>query len=159
MSYQNINQYNFLKFYLLPVREISDISLASDEKDFDEEVVFSPLLIGENDLFGAWHQFGADGVELRQRRGFQPALAHIAEHLVEITVDDLFRRVTLQSDFDAVIVIGAERAAEGAFNGHRQHLIIDALKFGKHFRVACELAQVLHAVAVMTFFVFQRVTT
>ena len=49
MAYQNINQYNFLKFYLSPVREISDISLASDEKDFDQEVVFSPLLIGEND--------------------------------------------------------------------------------------------------------------
>lgn len=49
MSYQNINQYVFKKIYLTPVREISDISIASDERDFDEEVIFSPLLIGEND--------------------------------------------------------------------------------------------------------------
>ena len=49
MAYQNINQYNFRKLLLSPVREISDISLASDERDFNEEVIFSPLLIGEND--------------------------------------------------------------------------------------------------------------
>jgi hypothetical protein len=49
MAYQNINQYNYLKWGLVPVREISDISLASDEKNYDQEVVFSPLLIGEND--------------------------------------------------------------------------------------------------------------
>jgi hypothetical protein len=49
MAYQNINQYVFSKFGLAPVREISDISLSSDERDYDEEVVFSPLLIGEND--------------------------------------------------------------------------------------------------------------
>lgn len=49
MSYQNINQYNFRKLGLLPVREISDICLASDERDYDQEVVFSPLLIGEDD--------------------------------------------------------------------------------------------------------------
>jgi hypothetical protein len=49
MSYQNINQYNFKRWYLVPVNEISDICLASDEKDYDQEVIFSPLLIGEND--------------------------------------------------------------------------------------------------------------
>lgn len=49
MSYQNINQYNFRRWYLLPVNEISDICLANDERDYDQEVVFSPLLIGEND--------------------------------------------------------------------------------------------------------------
>ena len=49
MSYQNINQYNFRRWYLLPVKEITDICLASDEKDYDQEVIFSPLLIGEND--------------------------------------------------------------------------------------------------------------
>ena len=49
MSYQNINQYNFRRFYLSPVREITDISLASDEKSYDEEVVFSHFLIAEND--------------------------------------------------------------------------------------------------------------
>jgi hypothetical protein len=49
MSYQNINQYNFRRLGLIPVNEITDISLASDEKDYDQEVIFSPLLIGEND--------------------------------------------------------------------------------------------------------------
>ena len=49
MSYQNINQYNFRKWRLLPFNEITDISLASDERDYDQEVVFSPLLIGEDD--------------------------------------------------------------------------------------------------------------
>ena len=49
MSYQNINQYVFRRLYLKPVREITDISLASDEKDYDQEVIFSPLLIGEDD--------------------------------------------------------------------------------------------------------------
>lgn len=49
MRYQNINQYNFKKWSLKPVREVTDLSLASDNNDYDEEVVFSPLLIGEND--------------------------------------------------------------------------------------------------------------
>ena len=47
MSYQNINQYNFNRFYLKPLNEITDLSLASDEKDYDQEVIFSPLLIGD----------------------------------------------------------------------------------------------------------------
>jgi len=49
MAYQNINQYNFRRFGLKPVNEITDICLASDEKDYDQEVIFSPLLIGEED--------------------------------------------------------------------------------------------------------------
>ena len=49
MAYQNINQYNFNKLGLKPFRQISDISLTSDEKDYDEEVIFSPDLIGEFD--------------------------------------------------------------------------------------------------------------
>jgi len=49
MSYQNINQYNFSRIGLIPFNEITDICLANDEKDYDQEVVFSPLLIGEND--------------------------------------------------------------------------------------------------------------
>ena len=49
MAYQNINQYNFRRWGLLPVNEITDICLASDEKSYDQEVVFSPLLIGEDD--------------------------------------------------------------------------------------------------------------
>ena len=49
MAYQNINQYNFRRWGLLPVNEITDICLASDEKDYDQEVIFSPFLIGEDD--------------------------------------------------------------------------------------------------------------
>jgi len=49
MSYQNINQYNYRRLGLIPLNEITDICLASDEKDYDQEVVFSPLLIGEDD--------------------------------------------------------------------------------------------------------------
>jgi hypothetical protein len=49
MSYQNINQYVFRRWLLKPLNEVSDISLASDEKDYDQEVIFSPLLIGEGD--------------------------------------------------------------------------------------------------------------
>ena len=46
MAYQNINQYVYNKWYLTPVREISDLSLASDERDYNEEVIFSPYVIG-----------------------------------------------------------------------------------------------------------------
>jgi len=49
MAYQNINQYNFRRFGLKPVNEITDICLASDEKDYDQESIFSPFLIGEFD--------------------------------------------------------------------------------------------------------------
>jgi hypothetical protein len=49
MSYQNINQYNFKKWYLLDRSEIQDFCLASDERDYKEEVVFSPYLIAQND--------------------------------------------------------------------------------------------------------------
>ncbi len=49
MAYQNINQYNFRRWGIKPVNEITDICLASDERDYDQEVVFSPLLIGELD--------------------------------------------------------------------------------------------------------------
>ena len=46
MAYQNINQYVYNKWYLSPVREVTDISLASDESQFNEEVVFSTDVIG-----------------------------------------------------------------------------------------------------------------
>ena len=49
MAYQNINQYNFRRWGLKPVNEITDLCLASDEKDYDQEVIFSPLLIAEDD--------------------------------------------------------------------------------------------------------------
>jgi hypothetical protein len=49
MAYQNINQYNFRRFGLIPLNEVTDICLASDEKEYDQEVIFSPLLIGEDD--------------------------------------------------------------------------------------------------------------
>ena len=47
MAYQNINQYNFRKWYLKPVNEITDLCLASDERNYNEEVIFSPYLIAE----------------------------------------------------------------------------------------------------------------
>jgi hypothetical protein len=49
MAYQNINQYNFKKIYLKPYESVTDISLASDERDYDNEVIYSPFLIAEND--------------------------------------------------------------------------------------------------------------
>ena len=49
MSYQNINQYNFKRWYFKPLNEITDICLASDEKNYDEEVIFSPYLIAQTD--------------------------------------------------------------------------------------------------------------
>ena len=49
MAQQNINQYNFNKWYIKPVRKIFDISLASDEVDYNQEVVFSTELIAQND--------------------------------------------------------------------------------------------------------------
>jgi hypothetical protein len=49
MSYQNINQYNFKKWFLTPIYDSYDISLASDEKDYNEEVIFSDAVIANND--------------------------------------------------------------------------------------------------------------
>ncbi len=49
MGQQNINQYNFPKWFVKPVRSIFDISLSSDERDYNEEVVFSTNLIAQND--------------------------------------------------------------------------------------------------------------
>jgi hypothetical protein len=49
MTYQNINQYNFKKYYLKLFNDITDLSLASDEKDYDEEVIFSTSVIANDD--------------------------------------------------------------------------------------------------------------
>lgn len=49
MAQQNINQYNFKKWYVKSVPKLYDISLASDERSFNEEVAISPYIIGEND--------------------------------------------------------------------------------------------------------------
>lgn len=49
MSYQNIFQYPYKKLYLKNVSEIMDICLSSDERDYDQEVVFSPYIIGYDD--------------------------------------------------------------------------------------------------------------
>jgi len=48
MAYQNINQYNYRRWGLIPLNEVTDFCLASDERDYNEDVVFSPLLIGED---------------------------------------------------------------------------------------------------------------
>ena len=49
MAQQNINQYVFKKFYLdSHFYNLNDISLASDELDFNQEVVFSPYLIAQS---------------------------------------------------------------------------------------------------------------
>jgi hypothetical protein len=49
MAYQNNNQYVYNKWYLKPIQEVSDLSLASDERQYNEEVIFSPFLIGNTD--------------------------------------------------------------------------------------------------------------
>jgi hypothetical protein len=45
MAYQNINQYNYPKLKLQVIYDGQDMSLASDEIDFNQEVIFSPYLI------------------------------------------------------------------------------------------------------------------
>jgi len=49
MSQQNIREYNFKKWFLKPTGQNIDITLASDERNYNEEVVFSPYLIAQND--------------------------------------------------------------------------------------------------------------
>jgi hypothetical protein len=49
MAYQNINQYNYKRWGLKFFNEITDFCLASDERDYNEDVIFSPYLIGEFD--------------------------------------------------------------------------------------------------------------
>ena len=49
MSQQNINQYNYKRWFITQHKPIFDISLASDERDYNEEVVFSNQIIGIND--------------------------------------------------------------------------------------------------------------
>jgi len=50
MATQNINNYNSKKFRVkLKTSEYFDLTLASDEQDFDTEVLFSPEVIGAHD--------------------------------------------------------------------------------------------------------------
>jgi hypothetical protein len=49
MAYQNINQYVYNKWYLKPVQEVSDLSLASDERQYNQEVIFSPYIVANTD--------------------------------------------------------------------------------------------------------------
>ena len=46
MAYQNINQYNYPKLNLQLIYDGQDMSLVSDEVDYNQEVVFSPYIIG-----------------------------------------------------------------------------------------------------------------
>ena len=47
MAQQNINQYVYQKYRINLESDSMDMSLASDERDYSEEVVFSPYLIAE----------------------------------------------------------------------------------------------------------------
>jgi hypothetical protein len=47
MAYQNINQYVYQKNRIGLEYDSMDMSLASDERDYSEEVVFSPYIIAE----------------------------------------------------------------------------------------------------------------
>lgn len=49
MAYQNINQYVFKKWRIIERPIIQDFSLASDEKNYKEEVIFSREIIAHND--------------------------------------------------------------------------------------------------------------
>ena len=50
MPSQNINSYYFPKYSTkLSYGRYFDLTLASDERSYDEEVVFSPYLIAQND--------------------------------------------------------------------------------------------------------------
>lgn len=50
MAGQNINNYNFKRFKVrLDTSEYFDITLASDERDYDDEVIFSKKVIGIDD--------------------------------------------------------------------------------------------------------------
>jgi len=49
MSQQNIREYNYRKWFLRPVGQNFDLNLASDERNYNEEVVFSTNLIAQND--------------------------------------------------------------------------------------------------------------
>jgi hypothetical protein len=47
MAEQNINQYVYKKYKLSIVSDSQDMSLASDENDYQQEVIFSPYLIAQ----------------------------------------------------------------------------------------------------------------
>lgn len=47
MAQQNINQYVYQKYKLNLIYDGMDMSLTSDERDYDEEVLFSPYLISQ----------------------------------------------------------------------------------------------------------------
>lgn len=47
MAQQNINQYVYQKYKLNLISDSMDMSLTSDERDYDQEVIFSPYLISE----------------------------------------------------------------------------------------------------------------
>ena len=49
MSQQNIREYNYRKWYIRPSGQNLDVNLASDERNYNEEVVFSTNLIAQND--------------------------------------------------------------------------------------------------------------
>ena len=49
MSQQNIREYNYRKWYTRPSGQNLDVTIVSDERNYNEEVVFSTNLIAQND--------------------------------------------------------------------------------------------------------------
>jgi hypothetical protein len=47
MAYQNINQYNYPKYKIGLIYDGNDMSLTSDERNYKEEVIFSPYIIAD----------------------------------------------------------------------------------------------------------------
>ena len=63
MAYQNINQYVYKKWYLTPFLEVTDLSLASDERDYNEEVIFS---FPSNNIFREISIYNSLGQEIHK---------------------------------------------------------------------------------------------
>ena len=49
MSQQNIREYDYKKWFIKPTGQNLDLNLSSDERNYNEEVVFSSNIIGYND--------------------------------------------------------------------------------------------------------------
>ena len=66
MAYQNINQYNYPKLKLQVIYDGQDMSIASDEVDYNQEVVFSPFIFCTNPLSTPVKPISQEVLELKQ---------------------------------------------------------------------------------------------